>query len=436
MKRTLALIFALVLVVSIAGGCASAPAPSASTPAASTPAASTPAESTPAASTPAASTPVTQPTEIDPNLEVWKIGNFTYLTGANAQLGAYIQNGAQLAIDYANEEGGILGHKLELVSYDDAALPDNTTQVVNRMINEDKVIAIVGSSSTAPIRAAMEFTEPAGMLLCGGSPSPTYTDQGYKYTFRSYGSLKSQYKAMADVWVEQGYKSVSILSINTEYGQAGAQTAADLASAAGIEVLATEYYDGTKDLDYTAQITNMLAGNPDGIFLNCSSAAQMLIAARNLETQGWDGYVWGTESCGGPEFRDAGDVANGFMFATTDVIPQTIEDAGSELEKRFLTDYVERWGEMPVNDVAYRAFDGASIIIRALRDAGGYEDKEAVSAALWAISDYQGIIGHFDYTSGTGNGFFDAEVYAIDGNINIPMDEYKANADITQPYAG
>ena len=113
-----------------------------------------------------------------------KIGFYGPLTGASSVVGVEGQKAVELAVKEANEAGGINGRQLELISYDDAQNTETSVKVVTRLVESDKVTAIIGSHISGSILATVDISEAAKVVQIGSGTSPIWTNIGLKYTFR------------------------------------------------------------------------------------------------------------------------------------------------------------------------------------------------------------------------------------------------------------
>ncbi|MBU2325977.1 MAG: ABC transporter substrate-binding protein, partial [Alphaproteobacteria bacterium] len=113
--------------------------------------------------------------------EAIEIGFFGPLTGPTAQAGQALRNGAALAVDEINAAGGLDGKQLVLVEYDDRSSPEQAVRSATKLVQVDKVAAIVGSLHSGNILAAGPVIEDAKTPLVGAGTSPTWLQKGYKY---------------------------------------------------------------------------------------------------------------------------------------------------------------------------------------------------------------------------------------------------------------
>ena len=109
-----------------------------------------------------------------------KIGFYGPLTGASSVVGVEGQKAVELAVKEANEAGGINGRQLELISYDDAQNTETSVKVVTRLVESDKVTAIIGSHISGSILATVDISEAAKVVQIGSGTSPIWTNIGLK----------------------------------------------------------------------------------------------------------------------------------------------------------------------------------------------------------------------------------------------------------------
>lgn len=354
-----------------------------------------------------------------------RIGNYTYLTGNSAALGINIANATELAVEQINKEGGIKGRNVKLFTYDDAAQPETTVQVVTRLIDVDKVHAIIGSSSSPCVLAVAPMIEQNKIVTLSGGVSTGLTNGDYSYIFRSTSSSEYTNKTLVDTMADLDVTKLGVLCISSEYGKDGLAAVTELATAKNIDVIAEFYNPG--DTDYSGQISKLLNDGASHIMLYGNTPEQA-IGMKQLRRMGYDGYAFGTEGCSSPEIRRvAGEAANGLIFASTTIIPDTVEEALSDIEKQFLEAYVEKFGEMPMSDVAYRAYDGIILIFEAMRNAEDIDDTETIRDAFIKIKGFEGIAGEYDFTAATGDGLTASNMFIVENDKNIPLSEHLAN---------
>lgn len=217
---------------------------------------------------------------------VIKIGLGGPISGQYAAFGDQLQKGAAKAVEDINAQGGIKGKKLELVVGDDACDPKQAVTVANKMVDQDKVLAVVGhfcSSSSIP---ASEVYNAAGVIsITPASTNPTYTERGLPGVFRTCGRDDQQGTTAANYIVDKfKSKRVVILHDKDTYGQGLADATKKQLNARGLtEVL----YEGVNrgDKDFNALVTKIKALKPDLIYFGGLYAEAGLLV-KQLRDQG------------------------------------------------------------------------------------------------------------------------------------------------------
>lgn len=196
-----------------------------------------------------------------------KIGVAGPMTGANASFGEQYMKGAQAAADAINKTGGINGEKIVLVAGDDACEPKQAVAVANRLVDQDKVIGVVGhfcSSSTIP---ASEVYADAGVIaITPGSTNPTVTERGLADMFRMCGRDDQQGIVAGDYIVDvlKG-KKVAVINDKDTYGKGLADaTAAQLTKRGVKPVLEEGLTRGEKD--FSALVTKIRSVGADVVY--------------------------------------------------------------------------------------------------------------------------------------------------------------------------
>lgn len=405
MKKLLSLFLALAMLFSLAacgGQSTSRTEEPASEPAEEAPAEEAPAD---AAEAPAASG------------DTIKIGMYTPMTGTNAGSGLAGMYGAQLAIDEVNAAGGINGSQLELISYDDAGTTEGATKAATRLIEEDGVKVLLGSFQSPSVLAVSELTEKAQVLHIGTGTGATWTNIGLDYTYRATAIGTLTVDTMIEELVDMGMKSISLISVESEYGQSGRDAVITGAQAANIEVKADLTYQSA-DTDFTGIITKALAAGAD-TFVLYGVGNEMAMIIKQLRQNGYEDLIFTIEGGANSEiFTVAGASADGLVFSAAYVIPTTPEESTSELQKDVLTRYYNQYGEMPYSDVFYRGYDQMMLAAEALKNCSDVTSGQSIMEAFRAISGVELLGGSFDFTAGTGDGLTAANKYMImDGVI-------------------
>ena len=320
-----------------------------------------------------------------------KVGGMGPLTGSAAMYGTTIEKGAKLAFEEINNNGGVLGKKLEYISLDEKADPIEAVNAYNKLVDEG-VVAILGSVTSKPTLAVAELAAKDGMPMI--TPTGTQiniTDAGPN-VFRVCFTDPYQGSTLTKFAKDKLNAKTAAVMVNTssDYSDGIANAFIEQAKKEGIEIVAKEgYSDGDKD--FKAQLTKINGENPDILIVPEYYELSALIATQAREIgmkstfvgpDGWDGIIGALDP-------SAYSVVDNSYFTNH----YSAEDS-SEKVQSFLKKYREKYNEEPTAFSAL-AYDNVYILKNAIEKAGT-TDKEDLVKAIKA-SDTDGITGHLTF---------------------------------------
>ena len=375
-----ALLVALVLVIS---ACAT-PAP-------------TPVPPPPPTTAPAATT-ASQPTAASqaPSGESIKIGAIFPISGQYAPMGGPMNNAALLVQDTINAAGGIAGRPMQWVIYDDEGNQAKSLQLTDKLISQDKVVAIVGPIPTANAQADTEVAEKAKVPELYTNPTLSIW-QGKTYIFQINHDDAKQAEALL-TYIEKTLqkKSIAILHDANPYGTLGAQVAAEAAKKHGITVTDDEKYAGT-DTDVTPQLTKIKNSGAEALVL-WGVPPVPSIATKQLRQLGSNIPVLGSDAMFSPAFIQlAGDASEGVYSVTS-----LNTDSPNAVQAKFVTPYKAKYGSVPTVHAAF-VWD-AAYLLKAAIEKTGKTDGDSIVAGLVANPSFVGVMGPRNYTKDDHNG--------------------------------
>ena len=333
-----------------------------------------------------------------------KVGLMGPYSGDVAQYGLACRYGAELYVKQVNEAGGINGKQIELDEQDEKGDATEAVNVYNKLV-EDGVTAIVGDVTSTPTIAVAQASVADNMPMV--TPSATAADV-VKYgsnIFRACYTDPEQGKLMADFAATQGYKTVGcIFNSGGDYEVGVKDAFVKEATSKGLTILDPQGY-AAGAVDFNAQLTTIIAGNPDAIMSPnyyqddgkiVTQARQLGYKGVFLGADGWANIVGGDEEYASAEDLEGCFYDSSFSAANTDASV-----------KQFISDYNAEYGEAPSNFCAL-GYDAAMILcagITAAEKAGlkaGSDDyKQAVIDAI-ASGTVEGVTGTISY-EGTGD---------------------------------
>ena len=334
-----------------------------------------------------------------------KVGIMGPHTGDNSSYGLACLNGAQLYFKQLNEDGGVNGKQIEPVVYDEKGDATEAVNAYNRLVQEDGVTGIVGDVTTGPTIAVAQASVADNMPCV--TPSATAADvvtYGSNY-FRACVTDPEQGRVMANFASEQGYKNVATLYLSgSDYSEGVNAAFCEEAEALGITITSQQSY-AEGDVDFKAQLTNIIATDPDAILVpNYYQDDGMIV--NQARTQGYDKVFLGVDGWsgiyGGSEnYADAANLHDCYYCCAFS------SSNKSETATAFVEAYEAEYGETPTNFCAL-GYDAAMVLangLAAAEEAGlepGSEDyKQAVIDGI-ASGTVEGVTGSISY-EGTGD---------------------------------
>ncbi len=317
-----------------------------------------------------------------------KLGLLLAYTGPLEQMAPPIGNSAQLVASEINAQGGILGGKLEFVVADDTCTDaTSASNAADRLINTDKVTAIVGAMcSGVTIAAANTAAIPAGVVMISPSAtSPAVTTlNDNDLIFRTAPSDAYQGAVMARMLMNKGIKDIAITYVNNDYGKGFADSLANAFTAAGGAVTANVSHEEGK-ADYRAEIGRLAAsGSQNLVILAYASGSGNTVLRQAVESGNFTVYIGGDGMVGNELFTGVDKAAVENMIATkpgSPVIP------GSEVYK----DLATKAGLDPNAVFAPQAYDAAFVLALAVQKNGS-GGRDGLAAAVRAVASPPGVV--------------------------------------------
>ena len=316
-----------------------------------------------------------------------KVGVFLPLTGDNAAGGELELRGIKLANKLHPE---INGKKIELVIADNKSDKAESANVVARLIEKDKVKVILGSYGSSLSMAAGNIVKDSKVPAIGTSCTNPQVTKGNEYYFRACFIDPFQGTVMANYAFKKGAKKVAIVQeVSNDYSVGLAKffkEAFEKLAGPGSVVDIANYQTGDKD--FTAQLTNLKAKNPDAIFApgNFTESALLVKQARQLgiKVPFMGGDTWETQDFVNVGGKDVDGVAFSSAFDST--------KAATPEAKAFLDAYAKEYkGEQPGGLTAL-AYDSYLIALNAMK-AAGVEDSKNIRDAIAATKDLETTTG-------------------------------------------
>ncbi len=322
-----------------------------------------------------------------PQGDTIKVGHFGTLTGNEATFGQSTDKGVKMAFDEANAEGGINGKKLELISRDTRGRTEDSGSAVTRLIDSDKVVALLGEVASGRSIAGGRVAQAKGIpMISPASTNPDVTAIGDKI-FRVCFIDPFQGFVVAKFASENlKVKKVAILYDQSQaYSTGLRKNFVEAFTKMGGTITTEQAYSGG-DQDFSAQLTTIRETAPQAIFIpgyysevgNIALQAKKLgIHVPMLGGDGWDSAEL---------LQIAGEALEGSFFSN-----HFSEENPRPEQAAFIERYRAKWSERP-DAMAALGYDAAKILVEAMKKAPSLKSDE-LAAAIAATKDFPGVTG-------------------------------------------
>jgi branched-chain amino acid transport system substrate-binding protein len=213
-----------------------------------------------------------------------KMGVLLSLSGFGASYGQSLLQGIRMAADEINEAGGINGRRITLDIADDDSDPAQSVLAMQRLIN-DHVDFVLGGWGSSMVLADMAPAERAGMpYIVVGASNPHITTSRNKWTFRVLTNDSTQAADLATIAVKTLHmKRIALINDTNDYGVGLRDILTAALAKLGVKPVAVQSYQ-SNDKDFTAQLTHILAAQPDGLGIlgTLPAAAAIMNQARDM----------------------------------------------------------------------------------------------------------------------------------------------------------
>lgn len=358
--------------------------------------------------------------------ETIKIGVSEPLTGPVAASGTYVTNGARIAADYVNQNGGVLGKKLQLVIEDNKSNPREAVNSVEKLILKDKVPVLMGAwSSTFTLAVMPKLMEYGVPMVVETASSSKITTAGNPWVFRTSPTSAMEAKAFAKLIdsYNPAIKKVDFLAVNNDWGLGAAVEFKKMLEAKGIAIGRTETM--TPDMtDLSAQLAALKGSGSDTVIVT-SGIEQLTLAIRQAGEQRLPQRIITTGgSFPEPLLKTPGPkgyVSQHLLFFA----PWAPERAKHPaIAKAFMDGWKARGLEFAGQTEGFRGFDAILTIAEAIRVSGKAEPA-AIRDALWKVQ-VQGANGDIAFgkegPAGKESGQAAPNVYVVelkDGQVSV-----------------
>ncbi len=336
--------------------------------------------------------------------ETIKVGAVFAVTGGASFLGGPEARSAEMVVEEINKAGGINGNTIELIIKDSGANPEKAISFAKQLIEEDKVLAIIGPSTSGETMKLKKIAEQGKTPLLSCGAAEVIVNPVAKYVFKTPQKDSFAVQKIYGEMNKLGIKKIAVVAGNTGFGKAGKKQLLDAAEKFGIEVVAAETYD-KKATDLTALVAKLMANKEIQAVVNWSIVPAQAIIAKNMRQAGWDVPLFQSHGFGNIKYVEAaGAAAEGIIFpAGRLLIADSLPDSNPQkaLLLKYKKDYEGKHKEA-ASTFGGHGYDAMTILAEAIKIGGN--DRDKVRDAIENLKNFPGTGGVFNFSAEDHNG--------------------------------
>lgn len=341
-----------------------------------------------------------------------KIGAFFALSGPASSIGTPTKLVAEMVVDKINKDGGINGRPLELIVGDTEGDPTKALMVAKRLVEKDKVTALIGPTRTGTGMAVKPYIEDKAhipiLMTVGGDPVIAGGKFGpYRWTFKTPQRTSTAVRKIYEYLKSQQLQQVGLLTASDAFGKDGLKWLNQLAPEYGLEIVAQEAFAPT-DADMTTQLAKIRDAKPQALICWTIGPAGPKVA-KNVKQLGITTPLIQCHGQPDPKYIElAGEASEGNLMPATklmvyDQLPDT------DPQKAVIQDFVRLYRdvyhydrEYPINTHSGYAWDAIFLLSNAMRQVG--PEAEPLREAIEHMQGYVGVSGIYNLTPEDHNG--------------------------------
>ncbi len=333
-----------------------------------------------------------------------KVGAIFAVTGPASFLGGPEARSAEMVVEKINKAGGINGETIELIIKDTAGSSEKAVSSAKQLIEEEKVVAIIGPSTSGESMAVKKIAEAGKTTLISCAAAEVIVDPVASCVFKTPQKDSFAAQMIFEEMQRLGIKTIAIAAGNDGFGKAGKAQLEKMAPNFGVKVAASETYD-SKATDLSALVAKLKADDSIQAVVNWSVVPAQAIIAKNMRQAGWQVPLFQSHGFGNIKYAEAAGVAaEGIIFPCGRLlVVDDLDEANPQkaLLAQYKKDYEAKYKEDASAFGGY-AFDAMNMVVAAIRKGGN--DRAKVREAVEGLQDFAGVGGMFSFGPQDHNG--------------------------------
>ena len=331
------------------------------------------------------------------------VGAVFSTTGPAASLGLPERDTSRMIEAEVNRKGGIKGHPLKVIIYDDGGKEADCVMLTKRLIEQDKVAAVIGPTRTGTSLAIIDTIEKAKVPNISCAAGIQIVEPVRKWVFKTPQSDVLAVMKIVDYLKPRKIKRAAILCETNAFGEGGKKQLEEQLSKVGITIVANEGY-GDKDTDVTTQLTRIKAANPQAL-VDWGTSQSCAVVTRNFRQLRVKGLLIMSHGVANETYlKNAGKDANGVVFPAgkllvANVLPKT--DPQRAVLIKYATAFKQKYGKT-ADTFGGHAWDALHLVMGAMEKVGA--DRAKIRSQIERTKGYIGTGGVFNFSAKDHNG--------------------------------
>ncbi len=334
------------------------------------------------------------------NLSPYKIGAIFHITGRDGSMGVPQRDSIQMLANDINAQGGINGHKIELIIIDDESNQTKAVLAAKQLVDVHNVLAIIGSTDDNSSLAIYGVAEKAGITQISPTAGKVMAEPvaERKYAFKTSPNSYDITALQVSYVKKINASKVALLIANHPFGQEGSQGFKELIKGTNIEVIAEEKFE-LSDNDMTPQLTRVKAAKPDAVVVWMAGPAATSLT-KNYRQLGITAPLISSSAIAQQSFIDTtGKDADGIVHpAAKLLVAESLPD--SDFQKKVLVDFVKAYEAKygPRSQFAANTYDALNLIVNAIKSSGSNPTPAKIRDEVEKNKNYIGVMGTYNYS--------------------------------------
>ncbi|RJQ55570.1 MAG: ABC transporter substrate-binding protein [Actinobacteria bacterium] len=341
----------------------------------------------------------------------YKIGAVISLTGTYAGLGGPEKNVIDMEVKRINDAGGVNGHPIEVIVEDDGTEEAKAVAAASRLIEKEKVLALIGATGTGQTMAMRGEVDKAGVPQVSMAGGTVITGQFDPLVFATPWSNTIVVPFTLKALQEQGFKKIAVISDSGGFGKDGVEVIKANVAKFGQTIVSEQTFN-PGDTDMSSQLTKIKNSGADVILL-WSAGKEASVVAKNRTQLKIATPLVGSHGNARKEFiAGSAEAGEGFRFAAGKILIPDTYGQGTE-EYKVATEFVDRYTKQfkdAPSTFAGHAYDALYLIVEAMKRLPEGFDSKQLRDEIEKTKGFVGIGGTFNFSNKDHNGLSESDI--------------------------